>query len=68
MSSWPCPEPAFIWDRARQHWTGCTACGRFAWEHEQADPLADMYKTARMWRDGDDPSQYPPTMKPDPED
>ncbi len=66
MSSWPCPTPDFIW--LGGWWSDCTACARPAWEHEQADPLADMYKTVEMFRTGGDPSHYPPSMKPDPED
>lgn len=65
--SWPCPNPEFAFNHAHGWWGACTSCGRYAWAHEQADPLADMRKTLHMWRTGGDPSQYPPTMKPDPE-
>lgn len=59
-----CAYPDFTWIPAEGCWSACHHCGRLAWEHEQADPLADMYATAHMWTTGTHPSYYPPAMKP----
>jgi hypothetical protein len=37
-----CPDPVFVYNYILKHWTTCIPCGRPAWDHEQADPLADM--------------------------
>lgn len=42
-----CPAPEFVWARHRRAWTACLKCGRLAWDHEQADPLADIQACLR---------------------
>jgi len=51
-----CADPAFEWVAERGWWSACTNCGRLAWDHEQADPLADM-------RDVLAGSNTPPNMR-----
>ena len=42
-----CADPGFTWIEEHQHWSACTQCGRLAWAHEQADPLADIRNVVR---------------------
>lgn len=37
-----CSEPAFNWLEECEVWSACINCGRLAWDHEQADPVADI--------------------------
>lgn len=62
MSQWPCAQPHFPFDAMRGWYLACTACGRLAWDHEQADPLADIRNTVREMHDGLPTS--PPVMRP----
>lgn len=55
-----CLAPEFVWVAERGVWTACVECGRLAWDHEQADPLADL-QAAMAGRAGAD---SPPTMRP----
>lgn len=62
MSGLICPEPEFVFDEQRNWWSPCIACGRIAWDHEQADPVADMQGaiSAGFTR----PWERPPVMRP----
>ena len=42
-----CPRPEFVWVHHRRTWTACLRCSRLAWDHEQADPLADIAASLR---------------------
>jgi len=42
MADLPCPTPTSSWIATAGVWSACTSCGRLAWDHEQADPLADI--------------------------
>lgn len=60
--TWPCPSPEFTFDG--HVWSACVHCRRLAWSHEQADPMADITRTARALEAGGyDPSELPPTMR-----
>lgn len=50
-----CPNPEFAWTGVA--WSACIRCGRLAWSHEQADPVADV---RNLWRGGD---HDPPVMR-----
>ncbi len=60
MTDLTCTQPHFEW--LGGGWSACTACGRLAWDHEQADPLQDIRNMLRE-RPGDDPTKYPPAMR-----
>jgi hypothetical protein len=55
-------QPRFEFIEDRGYWSECRTCGRLAWDHEQADPLADIRNHLRVWVDGDSTRDYPPTM------
>ncbi len=37
-----CLTPSFEWNNTWGVWGTCQSCARLAWDHEQADPLADI--------------------------
>jgi len=67
--NWPCPRPEFPFDSTRQCWLHCVRCGRLAWDHEQADPLADLRAYVRQIQQHGNPipAEQPPTMRPWPD-
>lgn len=63
--SWPCESPDFPYNATCGWYERCTNCGRAAWEHEQSDPMQDVYEQAEFIRAGDLTAQPPPpAMKP----
>lgn len=56
-----CQRPDFVWIGG--WWSPCTACGRLAWDHEQADPLADVHNHIEAARTGRGPQTCPPVMR-----
>ncbi len=46
-------------------WSRCRSCRRLAWDHEQADVLADIATQFRLGRELHlDPGSFPPAMRP----
>jgi hypothetical protein len=59
----PCTDPDFRWVDECGWWSPCASCGRVAWEHEQADPLADLRNQYTMYLNHGHPRDYPPAMR-----
>jgi hypothetical protein len=58
-----CSTPEFVFNGL--NWPECVHCLRLAWDHEQADPMADIRATAAAMASGSyNPRDYPPIMKP----
>jgi hypothetical protein len=60
MPELTCPDPRFEW--LGEAWSPCVECGRLAWDHEQADPTADIRTVMREAADAK-PWQHPPVMR-----
>ncbi len=58
-----CGNPRFVFDQASRTWGPCLECGRLAWSHEQADPLADMANAAAVARGEAQACDVPPVMR-----
>lgn len=64
MNPYVCMHPRFEFLEEPGVWSQCLACGRLAWDHEQADPLADIRNYMQMRFDDGTSRDYPPTMRP----
>lgn len=60
--TYPCPVPEFVW--LGIFWSPCIRCDRLAWDHEQADPLADLRNHLYQHYHGLPPGSFAPTMRP----
>jgi hypothetical protein len=56
-----CDNPEFEWIGI--WWSPCLKCGKLAWDHEQSDPLQDIFNFKEMHKYNIHPSQFPPVMK-----
>lgn len=52
-----CLAPKFEYNGSWGVWGSCQTCGRVAWDHEQADPLADIRAVITA-------KHTPPAMRP----
>lgn len=51
MSEMECNNPHFEWNAKKHYYGPCTSCGNLAWDHPQADPVADIKNTMRWISD-----------------